>query len=381
MKTKTMSKLSKQELDKLAVTRDDDLLTEFPGYKRSVLRSLKAQLPTLPDTIGADRELIKAKSSALNVSKKYNQLLIDYTKIEAERNALLQLKSNVVETIKIQPNKSGKSEATPVICWSDWHIEEEVLKKNVNGLNEYNLDVADFRIKNLITNTLSLINLCKRDVDINEAVLWLGGDFINGNIHEELVEGNLLLPMDALILAQKYLKNGIDFLLSHTKSRLNIICNSGNHARITQKNRIATEAGNSLEYFMYTTLAQIYQAEPRVTFTIPTGYHAYVNVYDKIIRFHHGHQMRYGGGVGGIYIPANKSIAQWNKGIKADLDVFAHFHQMRDGGNFICNGSVVGYNDYALSIKADYEEPKQAFFLIDKKRGKTITTPILLNSN
>lgn len=173
-----MPKLSRQMLDKLAVTRDDDLLTEFPGYKRSVLRSLKAQLPTLPDTIGADRELIKAKSSALNVSKKYNQLLIDYTKIEAERNALLQLKSNVVETIKIQPNKSGKSEATPVICWSDWHIEEEVLKKNVNGLNEYNLDVADFRIKNLITNTLSLINLCKRDVDINEAVLWLGGDFI-----------------------------------------------------------------------------------------------------------------------------------------------------------------------------------------------------------
>lgn len=391
---KTMPKLSKSELDKLAVTKDDDLLTEFPGFKRSVLRSLKAQLPTIPETIGSDRELIKAKSSALNVGKKYNQLLSDYEKLEAERDALLQIKGASVESINIKPNKEGKSEATPVICWSDWHIEEEVLKGNINGLNEYNLEIADFRIQNLFKNTLSLVNLCSRDVNITDLIVWLGGDFINGSIHEELVEGNLLSNMAASILAQKYIKSGIDFLLKHTKTNIKVVCNSGNHARTTKQQRIATESGNSLEYFIYNNLATIYEKEPRVMFLIPSGYHAYVNVYGYILRFHHGHQMKYGGGVGGLYIPANKSIAQWNKGlhavvkelfgdvhIKGTLDIFGHFHQMRDGGSFICNGSVVGYNDYALSIKADYEEPKQAFFLIDKKRGKTITTPILVNQN
>lgn len=212
-------------------------------------------------------------------------------------------------------------------------------------------------------------------------IIWLGGDFINGSIHEELVEGNLLSNMAASILAQKYIKSGIDFLLKNTKINIKVVCNSGNHARTTKQQRIATESGNSLEYFIYNNLATIYESEPRVMFLIPSGYHAYVNVYGYVLRFHHGHQMKYGGGIGGIYIPANKSIAQWNKGIKADLDIFGHFHQMRDGGNFICNGSVVGYNDYALSIKADYEAPKQAFFLIDRKRGKTITTPILVNQN
>ena len=42
------------------------------------------------------------------------------------------------------------------------------------------------------------------------------------------------------------------------------------------------------------------------------------------------------------------------------------------------NGSLAGYSPYALSIKADYNEPSQVFFLMDKKRGKTIVAPIFL---
>lgn len=93
----------------------------------------------------------------------------------------------------------------------------------------------------------------------------------------------------------------------------------------------------------------------------------------------HGHAIRYGGGVGGIYIPINKAIAQWDKSERADLTVFGHFHQQRDGGNFICNGSLIGYSSFAQSIKADFEKPKQCLFLIDSKRGKTCTWPILVD--
>ena len=70
----------------------------------------------------------------------------------------------------------------------------------------------------------------------------------------------------------------------------------------------------------------------------------------------------------GIFIPAYKAISQWNKARYADLDVFGHFHQSKDGGNFICNGAGIGYNSFALSIKADFEHPSQTFFLVDHKR-------------
>jgi hypothetical protein len=77
----------------------------------------------------------------------------------------------------------------------------------------------------------------------------------------------------------------------------------------------------------------------------------------------------------------NKAVAQWNKLRHVQLDVCGHFHQLLDGGNWIVNGSLVGYSAFALSIKAGYEPPQQAFFLIDKTVGKTLVCPIILTEN
>jgi hypothetical protein len=141
---------------------------------------------------------------------------------------------------------------------------------------------------------------------------------------------------------------------------------------------VSTEAGNSLEFFMYHSMAQRFKGEKRVDFQISDGYHNYLQVYNYLIRLHHGHAIKYGGGVGGVTIPLNKAIAQWNKAMNVYLDIMGHWHQFRDSGNAIINGSLVGYAAYSLSIKADYERPRQGFFLLDKKRGKTIVAPVLL---
>ena len=187
-------------------------------------------------------------------------------------------------------------------------------------------------------------------------------------------------PMDATLECWRILSAGINYILDNTDVNLIIPCHSGNHARTTKKTHPSTESGNSLEYILYHGLASEFKDNKRVTFVIPTSYHSYIDVGGFMLRFHHGHAMRYSGGIGGIYISVNKAIAQWNKVQRADLDIFGHFHQLRDGGNFICNGSLIGWNEFANFIKADYEKPKQAFFLIDHERGeKTITAPIFLH--
>jgi hypothetical protein len=188
--------------------------------------------------------------------------------------------------------------------------------------------------------------------------------------------------MDAAYNAQNHLIGGIDYILAHTPKDLEllVVCHSGNHARTTKKQRIATEAGNSLENYMYYVMRDHYKDNPRIKFQVATGYHSYVTFFDKyVVRFHHGHQINYQGGVGGITIPVNKAIAQWNKARVANLDVFGHFHTKFDGGNFICNGSLIGYNAYAVSIKASFEKPSQTIFLVNKKfMEKTMTAPIFL---
>jgi hypothetical protein len=129
---------------------------------------------------------------------------------------------------------------------------------------------------------------------------------------------------------------------------------------------------------MYVDLAEYYQDNKRVKFKIEKGYFNYLPVYDKILRFHHGHNVKFWGGIGWLYIPTNKAIAQWNKGKRADLDIFWHYHQMIDWGNFICNGSMIWWWPYAESIKASPERPAQALFLINSKYWKTISAPIIL---
>lgn len=132
---------------------------------------------------------------------------------------------------------------------------------------------------------------------------------------------------------------------------------------------------------MYHALAKRFEDEERVQFIISDGYHTYLDVYGFTIRFHHGHQIKYYGGVGGITIPLNKAVAAWNKAHPVYLDVVGHFHQLFDGGNWVVNGSLIGYNAFALSIKASPETPRQAFFLIDKLDGKTVMAPIILTRN
>jgi len=74
-----------------------------------------------------------------------------------------------------------------------------------------------------------------------------------------------------------------------------------------------------------------------------------------------------------------KAIASWNKSpLKADLDIFGHWHTQMQNPKWVANGSLIGYNAYALSIKASFEPPQQTYFLFDRNRGRTITAPIML---
>jgi hypothetical protein len=260
---------------------------------------------------------------------------------------------------------------------SDWHVEENV-GPEVGGLNKFNIDIAKARATKFFQSALRLTRLLAQDIKIDTMVLALLGDFISNDIHEEFPEVNELTPMHAIVTAQNFIISGIEFLLANSKLKFVIPCHSGNHARTTRTTRFSTENGHSLEYLMYLHLAAYFRTEPRITFIIPPGPHSYVKVYDQTIRFHHGHMIKYAGGVGGIYVPVLKSVAQWNIARRADLDIFGHFHQCRDGGRFICNGSLIGYNAFALSIKADFEPPKQQLLLIDRKRGRTATWPIIL---
>lgn len=320
----------------------------------------------------------KRKEVLLEERRANRELVERLRLVEAELAIMSRIKVPG-RAFRISARKGTGSQATAFLVASDWHVEEVVHSSHVNGLNEFNKRVCEERVRRFFEHGLRLVEKERNATRIDTLVLALLGDFISGSIHEELVEGNRLLPVHAVLEVQEYLAGGIRYLLDGSDLSLVIPCHSGNHGRMTKKVHIATEAGNSLERMMYSALAQRFAHEKRVTFLVSEGYHSYLDVYGTVVRFHHGHAVKFGGGVGGLTVPLNKAVYGWNRGRRADLDVLGHFHQFFDGGNFVVNGSLIGYNDFALAIKASPEPPVQAFFLIDSKFGKTVVCPVILD--
>jgi hypothetical protein len=302
-------------------------------------------------------------------------LIGETERLQRELDAALSLRRYVKPRAIIKSASPG-GEATMIALASDWHVEERVRPAEVNGLNEYTLDIARRRADHFFSTTLRLVQIEQQNTRVDTLVLALLGDFITGDIHDELVELAQLEPAVAARFAQELIVAGIEYVLANSKLKLVCIAHSGNHGRTTKEQRHATEHGHSYEWLMFKALEDRYHGHSRVQFAVPEAYHSYLNIYDKTVRFHHGHSINYGGGVGGITIPVRKAIAQWNTLKRADVDCFGHFHQAFDGGNFVCNGSMIGYNAYALSIKAGYEEPVQMLFGIHSRLGKYITRQI-----
>lgn len=315
------------------------------------------------------------QSQVADLEKKIKALRAHYEEAEKRLGVALELRKYDRSLKPIVPRQTKASESTAIAIASDWHVEENVDPSTVNGLNDFNLEIADRRIRCFFQNIVRLAEIQRVGTDIDTLVLALIGDFMSGYIHEELIESNEMSPTQTVLWLIPRFVAGFDLLKKHFKT-IKAPCNIGNHGRTTLKRRVATHYKNSYEWLMYHVLAMNITG---VEFSVPNGYHNLFDVYGYRIRSHHGDAIRYQGGVGGITIPANKAISQWNRGGAAYLDLFGHWHQRLDGGHFLSNASLIGHNPFAIEIKAAPEPPTQTFCLIEKKHGKTITTPIWLD--
>lgn len=384
--------LTVEQQDLLLITKDTYEFKElFPNHSVDFLKNEKRRLKNergldkfgKPINTTTEQDLLyKDKEEKIqNYAKKNKELLKEIAALKKENDAFLFIQENAhaSKPIELKPS-SHKTECAIVLQLSDWHWEEKVNPAQVNGLNHFNLDIADRRVNQYCETSLNIINTIKNPYNVRKLVIAIQGDFISGNIHEELMENNMLEPSFAIIEAQKKLISLIEFYLQHTDfEEILIVPSSGNHGRMSKKQKISTELGNSLEHYMYYVLENYFKDNERINFIAQTAYHTFVNILGTMVRFHHGHFMRFWGAVGGITTSVNKSVSQWNKSLKADLDVFGHFHQTTRMKNFICNGSLIGYNPFAVSIKAEYEPPSQNLFVIDSMRGQTLFTPIVLD--
>jgi len=374
--------LNPQELRLLLDTPARDRQKVFSGRSQKFLiQEAHRARQMYPVTSQARRDVLRARREAekRNLQNRVSALEKENIRLQEELRLATHWPTVAKRPFSIRTTKKSKSEATAIALASDWHCEERVTKAQTNGLNEFNLKIFAKRTQTYFQNVLRLVRKERQNAEVKRLVFAVLGDMISGSIHADIAENTQLGVMDAVALAQDTLASGIDYWLKQ-QSDLNIVVvmTDDNHSRVTKQQRVATSHANSLAWLMGHSLQREFKNEPRVSFVRERAYHTYLKIHDTVVRFHHGHAIRYQGGVGGITIPVNKAIAAWNKARRADLDCFGHFHQLFNGANFSANGSLIGWNPFAISIKADYQAPQQSFLLIDSKRGRSGTFPIWL---
>jgi len=264
----------------------------------------------------------------------------------------------------------------PLAIFSDWHVEEEVDPAKVNGLNVYNLDIADRCIDKLAEAYVAMIDDSPR-FDCRTGVICLLGDLFSGHIHPELLETTALAPQQTMVWLIDRVERMLRKIAATTHlERIVVACVSGNHGRATEKIRVSTREANSNEQVIYQTLARLLRDEPRFEFRIALGQWLELDVMSYQIAATHGDSFQYGGGVGGMSIPIRRGIARQFQGRDFHQYLMGHFHQRQDFGDIQLNGSMIGYGSYSQWLHARPEPRQQAWFMIDSERGKSLSTSL-----
>lgn len=276
---------------------------------------------------------------------------------------------------KFNKRKAGTRYA--VALFSDAHIEETVKSASVMGLNEYNVKIAKERIEKYFANLVSCLN-----TDKVEYLLFASlGDTISGFIHEELSQTNELTPLEATFEAQNLIYNGLKYICDNTElKRIKFVGIVGNHSRVTNKIQHSNGYKMSYEWLMYKNIQKQAELEGLpIEFDIPESEMAIEDTSDgKRFLFIHGFQIKGSGNgtVCGIYPSLGRLSLKYGKVYKQDKIYLGHFHSCISIPNAVVNGSIIGYNSYALTNGFSYEKPAQMYELYSTDMGLMLTRQI-----
>lgn len=328
----------------------------------------------------AERELRKSIQSA-------------FEEYRACNDAIDSLDAQFVAPAVIHPLKtSDVSESISAMFYADWHVFETVRAAEVSGLNQYNRYIARACVGTATRNFCKLTEINRAGTTIKTGMVSFLGDLISGHLWPDQIENNSGSPLEEVLYATTLATGAIDYILKHGGfDRIIVNAVDGNHSRITGKDRRKTNrVKHSLEWLMFQYIKRYYteKGETRLTFNIGEGIHLYVPLMYGVDARHpngvtwrltHGDEgLRYQGGVGGLAIPVNRTIRQWNEARHADLTAFGHWHTSLYLNNALAVGSLLGYSPLSIGYKTQYEAPLQAMLTIEKTRGITTYQPVFV---
>ena len=285
--------------------------------------------------------------------------------------------------VKATPSKS--TPGVPTLFLSDFHYGEVVKKDAVNNLNNFNKKISQARLKTTVENAIDLCHNHMVNPKYPGIVLALGGDMMSGNIHDELTETNDGTTIDHVLELFDQMIWTISTLADKFGKVFIPTC-YGNHSRMYQQYRNKEAAHLSFDWLLYNMLEKHFKnnKDDRIQFLIPTGFDTYYKIFDTSYLLTHGDRLGVRGGTGivGMLGPIARGVQKVrseyaNFGKSIDYVIMGHYHQYISIKGAIVNGSLKGYDEYAMSNRFAFEIPKQALWFTHPQYGVTFQVPVI----
>lgn len=298
---------------------------------------------------------------------------------EAEdiRGGVLGLKSAPIDppSWSLAPASHGATELLPLLFTSDFQCGEVIRPEEIDGLNEYNMDIFAERYQRLIERTIDLSENHVGNATFPGIFYCRGGDAISGEIHAELQKTNDLSACPAVKWLVRHEREGIKRLRAKF-GRVRVYSIPGNHGRTTFKPESKGYVDSNFETVIAWWLETLFEDDPAVEFVTPASGDAYFEALGWHVLMSHGDRMGSRGGQG--FIGPAATIARGHKklfdnftrtGRPVDYVLTGHLHTSLKLSLGYANGALAGYSEYARDLRADPEPAQQWLLYIHEKRG------------
>lgn len=259
------------------------------------------------------------------------------------------------------------------------------------GIGEFNLEIFDQRMKRWMDAVTRSMLDYKTSHVINELVIILGGDLVEG---EDIFAGQAwqleVDPAMQTVLFVRRWASGLKDLIQFVKEeigvrRLMLVAVPGNHGKVGGRKKGATPKTMSWDWLASEWLRDALRAEPIDTFGIEPGGMALFRTAGHLFLTIHGDEVRGWGGIPFYGFTRFDGRAIRLTGVLYDYLLCGHHHQPASiptgsGGEIIMSGDWVGGNNLSGQLVAA-SRPQQKLLFVADKYGVTEHIPIYLEES
>jgi hypothetical protein len=259
---------------------------------------------------------------------------------------------------------------------TDLHNGEVTERDEVDGFNEFSPEIFTARLQDLAAKVLDHVRVQRADGNgyhIPRLHILGTGDYISGDIHEELKVTNAYPTPVQAVRAGYDIGAFVATMAPHFEQVTGDFITLDNHGRMTRKNQAAEGGENNWGYVVAHIIAQHVARFANVKINIHAKASALVPIGPEKYLLFHGHQIK--GWAGLPYYGFDRRVAM--EAIKRmgvpevafTKMVMGHFHVAVDSPQWIIGGSLSGTNPFDHAC-GRHSQAHQTSWLVHEKHGQ-----------